>query len=535
MPRHVYGIVYSEGSNLGGDTASGMCCESCEEEAIQYARSGHARVATREEAPDLSAPFLQRAHVRVQILGLLHVLALPALTSRTRRFLFTGDISDAISSALLEEISDMDERTANGCVRYAIGYLIDSMRAPDSMLPSRAQDHINSAKDLLAQMVTSFVCRVCAETIAGIDIAAASRLVEYAPAAMPGVYYIEMVERGSPPNTCADCLAEWFTHYQYQNLYVADDAVVDYVLVSGISGRVLLSYATDNFFYNEADETWYRSEEDAMPRLSLLSYSHDPFSEFAWDERNRPNALVFGVELEMEPIDSNETSRRAMIASLGGSVGENFILKSDASLRTGIELVTMPFTLAQHLDGSGVPWAKILPPLYELGHSGTVTDHCGIHIHINKKALSALTVGKMLTFLNAPELASLVTTIAQRPAGSYCSRSAKKLTDGTRSSENRYDIMNVSVRHPTCEIRMFRGNLTVERVYKNIEFCHALVQYCRQSSMRTLCEWGEFSRWLIENRGQYSNLVRFLVDRNCVGFRQLARATRDGQQTIIDR
>jgi hypothetical protein len=274
----------------------------------------------------------------------------------------------------------------------------------------------------------------------------------------------------------------------------------------------------------------------ASPRREeLFQYNEDPFSHFEWDDRNKQNALVFGVELEMEPPDCSTSGQQGIISALGGVVGNQYILKSDGSLCSGVELVTMPFTLSQHLDGSGVPWDKMLPKLYPIATSGAQTDSCGIHIHINKRALSALTIGKMLVFLNDSGLSPLVTQIAQRPSGSFCRRGAKKLTDGTRSSENRYDIMNVSVRHPTCELRMFKGNLTLERVYKNIEFCHALVQYCRQSSMRTLTEWGHFSQWLIRNRGQYQNLVRFLVDHKTVGFRQLARDSRDGQTTIIDR
>ncbi len=277
-------------------------------------------------------------------------------------------------------------------------------------------------------------------------------------------------------------------------------------------------------------------ERAPMPRCSLLEYNSNPFDYFEWDERNRPNALVFGIELEMEPREGISSYAQQKIIDTLGNPGENFILKSDGSLSAGVELVTMPFTLAQHLDGTGVPWRDVLGKVKDIAKSGHDTDHCGIHIHINKKALSALTIGKMLVFLNSSDLSPLISIIAQRSNTSYAKRdSCKKLTDGTRSSENRYDIMNVSVRHPTCEIRMFKGNLTPERMFKNIEFCHALIQYCRQSSMRTLCDWGQFTRWLIAHRGQYQNLVRFLIDVRCVGVRQLAKDSRDGQVTIEDR
>lgn len=263
-----------------------------------------------------------------------------------------------------------------------------------------------------------------------------------------------------------------------------------------------------------------RTEDNSMPapNMTLFEYSEDPFTHFEWDERNRPNALVFGVELEMESIGG---SALAILTALKGNRGNNYILKHDGSLTYGAELVTMPFTLAQHLDGSGIPWEPVLKAARRVAKSAVDTMNCGLHVHINKKALSALTIGKMLVFLNDAGLKELGAHIAQRDNCSYARRSSKVMTDGTRSSESRYDIMNVSVRHPTCEIRMFKGNLTPERVYKNLEFCHALVQYCRESSMRTLTEWGKFAEWMLANRGQYPHLMRFLIETKCVGFRHL--------------
>lgn len=290
---------------------------------------------------------------------------------------------------------------------------------------------------------------------------------------------------------------------------------------------------TDPDEEEERDEDEEESQDDT-PRMELLNYSANPFDHFPWHPANKPNALVFGVELEMEPLPGRRSSQ--LIEALGGSVGNNFILKSDGSLNDGVELVTMPFTLEQHRKGLGVDWKTVLASVADKAMSGLGTDRCGIHIHINKKALSALTIGKMLVFLNSPNLAQLVTQIAQRSSSSYCQRDTKKkITDGIAGkSANRYDIMNVSVRHPTCELRMFKGNLAYERVIKNIEFCHALVQYCRASSAAELADWGMFTRWLVNNRGMYPHLVQFLIDKNTAGIRQLYKIRKDNNITISD-
>lgn len=293
----------------------------------------------------------------------------------------------------------------------------------------------------------------------------------------------------------------------------------------------------------EEEETETAVHDSAVHVQPVLSYNADPFNYFDWDPRNKKNALVFGVELEMAPAYSTRdlADREAaapLIRALRGPVGANYILKHDGSLPCGgVELVTMPFTLSQHIQNTGIAWGEILKAVNErsLAKSGAGTDTCGMHVHINKKALSALTIGKMLVFLNNSDIAPLITIVAQRHNSAYARLSTKKLTDGTVSSENRYDIMNVSVRHPTCEIRMFRGNLTPERIYKNIEFCHALVQYCRQSSMRTLCEWDIFVAWLRSVRGQYPNLVRFLIDQKTIGFRDLIQESYHSLLQLKDR
>lgn len=325
---------------------------------------------------------------------------------------------------------------------------------------------------------------------------------------------------------CQRCIDEHWVYSPHQEVYLNQDD--ETVYLDFISGPVSRDYANRNFYMEEdedtGEETWYQSPPDTA---SLCSYSGNPFDFNVWDSRNSRNALVFGVELEMEPTEQSSAGQRELVKLLGGSRknGNNYILKSDGSLNNGVELVTMPFTLEQHKEGKVVKWEKLLSAVNRgKAMSGAHTTRCGMHVHINKAALSALTIGKMLVFLNSETLSPLISSIAQRSSSSYCSRdSGKKIVDGARQSSNRYDILNVSGSHPTCEVRMFRGNLRPERVFKNLEFCHALVQYCRQTSLQDLSDWGNFSRWLVKMRGLYSHLVQFLADNQTVGFRALAR------------
>lgn len=519
------GIEYSDSVSDG--RVDGFCCESCISQAYVELRDGTASVAVGD---DMTV-------YRFRILKHVHQLSAPMVPGSWRRFMLTGlfqDRTEPGSVSLIDQLGYTHTHQTGSPdykLRMAMAYLNEKRTRPDNSDYTVTLESYLSAVERFATPA-SFTCRDCSETITDADAIQSSVFV----------HIDSSISRDSSaqPNVCGGCFSH-YTECVHLGIWAPPD--METVEALGIPGYVTLEWAQSHLRWvesededaDEGDGYWTNERNGRSRGGALLEYNANPFDHFAWDARNKPNALVFGVELEMEPARPTDTGQRRIIEVLGGSVGKNFLLKSDGSLNYGVELVTMPFTLAQHLDGSGVPWEKLLTSVKDIARSGAGTSACGIHIHINKKALSALTIGKMLVFLNNPSLGSLVTTIAQRASGSYCNRSAKKLTSGKYSSEDRYDIMNVSVRHPTCEIRMFRGNITLERVYKNIEFCHALIQYCRQASMRTLTDWGNFSGWLIAHRGQYQNLVRFLIDMNTVGFRQLARVTRDGTVTIEDR
>jgi hypothetical protein len=260
--------------------------------------------------------------------------------------------------------------------------------------------------------------------------------------------------------------------------------------------------------------------EDGDERRSVYPYAKDILDVLEWPVENARNALVFGVELEVLPTGTNK--QHTLVSALGGARGERFILKADASIAGGVEIVTLPYTLDQHK--TLFDWSDFLAPLKNIAKSGSGTEKCGLHIHINRAALSALTVGKMLCFANSENLHDLMDIIAQRPANSYCARyPGKKLTAGKKNSDSRE---MVNVQDNTVELRMFRGNTRPERVLKNLEFAHALVQYCRAASMQDIESPEHFTKWLITNRGHYPKLVNFLIEKQASDwFMTLARET----------
>lgn len=323
---------------------------------------------------------------------------------------------------------------------------------------------------------------------------------------------------------CERCQSRYFTYSDRQRTYVLDS---ESVRLQDTGDTVSLSWA-ESHAYSSDDDEWYADEDNVPGRSGVHDYSENVLQYCKYDRKAlESGALMFGVELEMEPAESG--AQEEVADALGGRTCNQYILKSDGSLDSGVELVTIPLTLDGHRDGFN--WARVLKPVQYIAKSGMGTTNCGMHVHINKAALSPLQIGKMLVFLNSPAMRDPITVIAQRESNSYCERSQKKITDGSKCSETRHDIANVGQR--TVEIRMFRGNLRAERILKNVEFCHALVTYCRDASLQVVEQWAEFSSWLLVRRSQYPNLVKFLSDRDVPCFTGARRKQKDRVQEAV--
>lgn len=312
---------------------------------------------------------------------------------------------------------------------------------------------------------------------------------------------------------CDRCQSRHYTYSNIQACYIPDDSTV----TLRDRDEVVSESWAENYAFQANSGDWY-SDEESVPTSGLHPYEDDVLD---WCEYNRESmtqgALLFGVELEMEP--RGHTDQSDLIGALGGITQEKYILKEDGSLDDGVELVTIPLSLEDHTSRFG--WDEVLDRVRSIAKSGAGTENCGMHVHINKAALSHLQIGKMLVFLNSTVLRDQITIIAQRESNSYCTRSVKRFTDGRGISEFRHDIANVGP--DTVEIRMFRGTLRDDRVFKNIEFCHALVLFCRDVSLTEIEHWDEFAAWVLKRRSQYPHLVKFLAENEVVGFQGARR------------
>ena len=337
---------------------------------------------------------------------------------------------------------------------------------------------------------------------------------------------------GETITACDYCLTN---EYAYSNLEQGWISQWDGVYVQDIDDRVSLEYARANLARCTPTGGWY-SSSDAAAEAARQYYECDedqgavfsyhaatPMEVHGWPSETPKDSLCFGVELEMEASDSNSTSQDDVAAALGGRMGGNaeggtYILMNDGSLNdTGVELITNPYTLEFHQAKFG--WKSLLSNVTGIAKSGRGTSNCGMHVHCNRKAISALTLGKALVFVNSSDNGALIERIAQRDGGHWARRAPKKIVNGKMSRTDKYEAMHITEK--TIEFRIFRGNLRWDRVLKNIEFCHSVFNYAATASMEAVSTKKDYLQWLNKNRGMYPNLVKFLGE--TYGFKDTAK------------
>lgn len=264
---------------------------------------------------------------------------------------------------------------------------------------------------------------------------------------------------------------------------------------------------------DEAGDDGLRHDH-AFDALRVLDFT------VAKGERYSRTLPFLGVELEVY-AKKGILPERAMRSALNAL--PNFaILKSDGSLDEyrGFEIVTAPATFAAHREhwrpffvGDAAP-AKLL--------SSFSTERCGMHVHINRAALSSMHLTKLDVFINEPKNQSFIFNMADRTREQMDSWAKFKEASGRPFTQSRYDqryprdrysALNLMPPH-TVEVRIFRGNVRLEGFWKNLEFVQAMYEYTSSASARHL-RTDPFLSWVRHSK-RFPHLRRCLIDRNFI-------------------
>ena len=288
-------------------------------------------------------------------------------------------------------------------------------------------------------------------------------------------------------------------------------------------------------YYDDYNDQWLSEEPDNDDPDSndgdtdrLMSYSTNALDHLEIDSSftSAPfGNFLLGVEFEM--VTSGEVNEA--VDDVRSQLGEDYcICKSDGSLPDGgLEIVTAPRGLDEHI-------ANFKGWNISSEYSAWKNGRCGMHVHIDSRAFTSLTLGKFIMLINADSNAEFIRKIAGRhplmdgQARTYCrTETQTELSNPSKAlkgkSNDRYTMVNIANlkrteakrlgvplydqgRYNTVELRIFRASLKKERLLAQLEFTHASVMFCRVASMRDLNSVS-FLKWLKTTDNRYPHLA----------------------------
>lgn len=246
------------------------------------------------------------------------------------------------------------------------------------------------------------------------------------------------------------------------------------------------------------------------------SYNYQPHPEFyRAPGENRSAKFYIGLELEIEYCDADEDE----VVDIVERELPFCYLKRDGSLSHGVEIVTHPMTPAFFLDQRDT-FRRVLGQLQVEGARSYSPGTCGLHVHIDRRAVSTLTLYKFLSLVyNNP---ALTLTVSQRKPDAL--NTWARLSDSGRReivykakhkfSGGKYQAVCLD-HDKTLEVRIFRGTLKPESFFKSVEFVLAGLRFCEDTSMSVFGGPPEsttplFRAWVAEHRKDYPHLDKFL-------------------------
>lgn len=308
-----------------------------------------------------------------------------------------------------------------------------------------------------------------------------------------------------------------------------------------VESRGEYAHRDDVYYWDSDEEYHYEPEPDddddgdsdglAAWGASTAALNHDR------SFRSAPlGDFIMGIELEVESNDADDRPDHVEACDAyfnSTALGRYAMFKQDGSLDEdrGFEIVTAARRLPDHL--------QMFSAWRPRGMTAWDNGACGMHVHIDSRAFTALTLGKLLLFVNTPANAEFIRKIAGRHPdrdeqamhyaralhqdfvaapnkalkGDNTSRYYMvNLTNLTHAEARRLSVENLERSckgdYSTVELRLFRASLSKARLLAQLEFAHAAVMFCRTASWQKLTG-PAFLAWLGETRGMYPALAKW--------------------------
>jgi hypothetical protein len=272
----------------------------------------------------------------------------------------------------------------------------------------------------------------------------------------------------------------------------------------------------------ECDICKFKMGQTRLRNGVVRDYSYRPCNlRFQKTKTDRFNYFL-GVELE---TDMNDRRVRNEVAAAMRKPFNFWFPKHDGSV-TGPEFVSHPATLDWWRSRK-----KTLNEMFEnllhAGYSSHNGNRCGMHVNISRTAFEGEEhMYRFLTLLhgNAPWAIKM----AQRTADSanqwaklnlYTKEQRRKAANATFTSYRgqnglgKYTALGTPTTGDRFEFRLPRGNLNINRFYKNLEWTVAMIEYSRSETRASNMTSAKFMKWVMARREEYSYLADFIVEK----------------------
>ena len=261
-------------------------------------------------------------------------------------------------------------------------------------------------------------------------------------------------------------------------------------------------------YYHEDDYPYDEDSDDGYYR-GVYGYDYDVTEQLSPIYHGNEKRLM-ATEIEVERRNNcSEDIAEDVSQTLRGFA----LCKHDGSLNNGFEIVTAPATITALKEG----WNKFCEANYSDQLSSWHTSTCGMHIHVDRKSLTPLEIGKLLVFVNGRYNSQFMEAIAGRDSQQWSAKKYKGIKDALQRSD-KYEAL-ATHKPRTIEFRVFKGNIGKQGIMRNIEFVDALCNFVRTVGMDkdtdtvNRLSYANFVEYMntSENKGSYPYLFSWLV------------------------
>ena len=252
--------------------------------------------------------------------------------------------------------------------------------------------------------------------------------------------------------------------------------------------------------YYEGDDYCCDCFDEICEDTLIKSYDYKPTPIFY--PPYKPENVYLGVELEIDEGGEDTENARDLL-DVANDDRENIYIKHDGSLNEGMELVSHPMTLEEHM--TNLPWAEICTKAIRLGYTSHDARTCGLHVHVSRASFGnevqqEEVIGRILYFMEAHwnellKFSRRTQSQLDRWASRYGFKDSPKevLDHAKKSGIGRYACVNLQNRR-TIEFRIFRGTLRYQSFIAALQLtdsiCKAAVSMSDEQ-FRSMT-WSEF-------------------------------------------